>query len=255
MKTVNSCDRPLFFTVSFLAAFTALTSAMGQAPAPVSSAESAAAVAPPLTFPPRSTYGSQAWTKPAAMPAYEGNLFVDPYQFQEVVRPKLPLPEKDNAHGTEMFWALRQWIAQLGVEMNETNGWAMMWHDDGRLLVYAPSGDLNAIEGAIKTMSKEYSGKPHPRLEIRVMHLAPDGFEASLRKLKLLSEAADHTPDEVNAAVVRRFAQLGVNLALPKTCHYDRSRGYLAVCASRADLEIIEPEVARLDVTQAWGHP
>jgi hypothetical protein len=55
-----------------------------------------------------------------------------------------------------------------------------------------------------------------------------------------------NSPVDVAAAVLRRFAELGVSLSCPKTFHYDRSRGYLALCATCADLEIVEPELVRL---------
>lgn len=239
-------------SVALATAFAALALPMGQAPAPVPRSGPAAAVAPPLPASAPIVHGSEAPREPAAVQLLFRNLFVDPYQFHEVIRPKLPVPEEHIPYGGEATWALRQWFAQLGVEMNLTNGASMFWHDDGRLMVYAPRADLDAIERAIKTMGKEYSGKPHPRLEIGVIRLVPDGFEAGLRKLKLLSEGANSLK-EVSAAVLRRFAQLGVDLAPPKTCRYCRSRsgGYLAVCAPHADLEIIEPEVVRLHVAPA----
>jgi hypothetical protein len=250
MKAVSNHDPHLLFTVLILGVFAELAlPMMGQLPAAAPKAEPVAALAGPSPVPPPSTSGGEDPTEPTVMHLHSRSFFVDPYQFHEVVQPKLPVSKEDSRNGSEVFAALRQWFAQLGVEMNQTNGKSIFWHDDGRLLVRASSADLDTIEGAIMAMSKEYSGKPHPPLEIRVIHIVPDNFEAGLRKLKLLSEGTNSSPGEVSVAVLRRFAELGVDLTLPKTRHYDRSRGYLAVCATRADLEIIEPEVVRLQVT------
>jgi len=230
MRAATNDHRHVFFTRLILAIALPM---MGQVPAIV-----------PKVVP--ATGAAENPTEPT-MHLHIRSFFVDPYQFHEVVPPKLPVSEEDNLDATEVFKALCQWFAQLGLDMNPTNGKSMFWHDDGRLHVRASSADLATIEAAITAMGKDYSGKPHPRLEIRVIHLVPDPFEEGLRKLRLLSsEAATNSLAEVRAAVFLRFAELGVNLARPKTFHYDRSRGYLAVCAPRADLEIVEPEVARL---------
>jgi hypothetical protein len=208
-------------------------------------------VARPLPAPPPTTYAKDDPKEPTATLLHIRSFFVDPYQFHEVVRPKLPVSEEDNIDGTGIFRSLLQWFGQLGVEMNQTNGKSIFWHDDGRLNVRASSADLDTIGAAITAMGKEYSGKSHPPLEMRVIHLAPDAFEEGLRKLGFLSEHATNRRSDVSTAVLRRFAELGVNLARPKTFHYDRSKGYLAVCATHADLEMIEPEVARLQVAPA----
>jgi len=224
---------------------------MGQVAAPARKVERIKSVASPLPVPPPVTSGREAPTEPPAMHLYTRSYFVDPYQFHEVVRPKLPRSDENNLDGAETGKALRDWFAQLGVEMNQTNGKSIFWHDDGRLLVRASSAELDTIEAAIIALGKEYSGTPHQPLEIRVIHLAPDAFEEGLQKLRLLPEAATNSPADIRAAVLERFAELGVNLALPKTFHYDRAKGYLAVCATCDDLEIVEQELVRMQVTSA----
>jgi hypothetical protein len=243
----------LRFRVLILALFAALPLlAMGQLSAPAAKPEAVSAAAPALPVPPSINYETEGWNDPAKQYLYPRTFFVDPYQFQEVVRPKLPVSEKENLDGTEVFRAVRQWMVQLGVDMNRTNAKSMFWHDDGRLFVHASSADLDIIEAAITRMGKEYSGTPYPRLEIRVIHFAADALEENLRKLGLLSsDAATNSPTDVRAALVRRFGELGLDLANPKTFHYDRSRGCLVLCATHADLEIAEPEVARLQVAAA----
>jgi hypothetical protein len=254
MKAVSNHDPHLCFTGLILAVLIELAlPTMGQVSTPAPKVEHAAAVARPLPIPPP-TYGRVDPTDPTATNLSIQFFLVDPYQFNEVVRPKLPAREKEDLGGSEVYRDLRQWFAQLGVDMNQT-GKSMFWHDDGRLNICASSADLDTIQAAITAMGKEYSGEPHPPLEIRVIHVAPDAFEEGLRKLRLLSEAATNTPAEVRAAVLRRISTLGVNLARPKTFYYNRSRGYLAVCATRADLDIVEPEVARLQGTPAQAVP
>jgi len=243
MKAVSN----VCFTGLILAVFAELAlPMMGQVAAPAREVERTTAAASPLPVPPPTTSGREDLTEPPAMRLYDRSFFVDPYQFQEVVRPKLPRSKESNLDGAEVYMALREWFAQLGVKINATNGQSMFWHDDGRLHVRALSADVNTIEAAIIAMGKKYSGQPHQPLEIRVIKIAPDAFEEGLRKLRLLSEAATDSPADVAAAVRRRLAELGVNLSLPKTIYYDRSRGYLALCATCADLELVEPEVARL---------
>jgi len=245
MKAVSNYYRHVCFTGLVLAVFAELAlPMMGQVATPARKVEPTTAVASPLPVPSSTTSGKEAPTEPPTMHLDNRSFFVDPYQFHEVVRPKLPPSEENNPDGAEVFMALREWFAQLGVDMNLANGKSMFWHDDGRLLVRALSAEVNTIEAAIIAMGKEYSGTPHPRLDIRVIKLAPDAFEEGLRKLRLLSETP--SPADVVAAVRRHFVALGVNLSLPKTIHYDRSRGYVALCATCDDLEIVEPEILRL---------
>jgi hypothetical protein len=195
---------------------------------------------------PATNYASNPSAGPAMQAGFR-TFLVDPYEFEEVVRPKLPVLKEDVDHQADgVFRALRQWFAQLGVDMALTNGRSILWHDDGRLLVCAPHAELETIERALDKMHRDYSGKPHPRLEIRVIHLKPESFEAGLSELMLLAHGA-RSQAEVGAAVVRRFAQIGVEFASPKTCYYSRSRSYLALCAPRADLDTIEREVLRLN--------
>jgi hypothetical protein len=252
MRTYNNSGRQVLLRGLILVAFAELALPMiGQVPAPDPKAEPAAAVSRPLPLPSPTTNVREDPMEPRALPLYSRSFFVDPYQFDEVVRPKLPILEGDHIGRTWVI--LGQWFAQLGVDMNRTNGKSMFWHEDGRLSVRASSADLDSIGAAITAMGREYSGKSHPRLETRVIHLAPDAFEEGLRKLTLLPEAATNSAVEVSAAVLRHFAELGVDLARPKTLHYDRSRGCLELCATHADLEIVEPEVVRLLVNSAQG--
>jgi len=237
---------PVCFTGLILAVFADLAlPMMGQVAAPARKVEPTTAVASPLPVPPPITSGSEIPTEPSAMDLIIRSFFVDPYQFHEVVRPKLLLLAENSLDGAEVCRGLREWFAQLGVDMYQP-GKSIFWHDDGRLLVRASSADVNTIEAAIIAMGKEYSGTPHLRLEMRVIKVAPDALEEGLRKLKLLSEAGTDSQADVAAGLLRRFATLGVNLSLPKTFRYDRSKGYVALCATCADLEIIEPELVRL---------
>jgi hypothetical protein len=200
--------------------------------------------APPF---PATNYAGNPSTGPVAMQVGFRTFLVDPYEFEEMVRPKLPVLKKEvDEQADGVSRALRQWFAQLGLDIALTNGRSFFWHDDGRLLVCAPRAELETIERALDKMHRDYSGKPHPRLEVRVIHLKPESFEAGLSELKLLSDGA-RSQAEAGAAIVRRFAQIGVEFASPKTCYYSRSGSYLALCAPRADLEIIEREVLRLN--------
>src|SRR5262245_59468969 len=144
MKAVINHDRHFLFTVLILGAFAELAlPMMGELPAAVPKTEPVAPVRPAPVPPP--TYAREHSTEQTVTHLYSRSFFVDPYQFHEVVRPKLPISKEDSPNGGEVFKALRQWFAQLGVDMDPTNGKSMFGHDDGRLLVRASSADLDTI--------------------------------------------------------------------------------------------------------------
>src|SRR5690242_4723329 len=117
------------FTGLILAVFSELAlPMMGQVTAPVPKVEPSTAVASPLPVAPPTTLGTEDPKEAHAMPLWIRSFFVDPYQFHEVVRPKLPSSKENNLDGRLVYSALREWFTQLGVEMNQ-DGKSMFWHD------------------------------------------------------------------------------------------------------------------------------
>jgi hypothetical protein len=148
---------------------------------PMASGAAALPQADSAPTPPATNYGSNSSTEPAAMQVGFRTFLVDPYEFEEVVRPKLPVLKDGDEQRDGLFRALRQWFAQLGLDMALTNGRSILWHDDGRLLVCAPHAELETIERALNKMHRDYSGKPHPHLEIRVIHVNPESFVGGVK--------------------------------------------------------------------------
>src|ERR1044071_3760336 len=86
----------LLFTVLILVAFAeSALPMMGQLPAGAPGAEPLAAVSGPSGVAPPGTSGGEDPTDPTVMHLHSRSFFVDPYQFHEVVRPKLPVLKED----------------------------------------------------------------------------------------------------------------------------------------------------------------